>query len=239
MPLLITGLQKKKKKKKMNSKIDSHEMEETLKKKPTDIIKNMSRVELKKFTKGEYQKLVPKELKQFLPNIEGSKLKETAQYISNALDRQAKSQLNSETLDSVATRKASTLLSDIVIAELDTTHCVDPTQPPAVTERSGHEEAEIINDDDTADTDVSDDDITFDSQVDPLTGDNKSDLNDSITQLKQLVCNDDEVPANFKQQKQHQMSPTLMINKYAVKRTKNKPNSNKFYDMTRCTLWER
>ena len=72
----------------------------------------------------------------------------------------------------------------------------------------------------TADTDVSDDDITFDSQVDPLTGDNKSDLNDSITQLKQLVCNDDEVPANFKQQKQHQISPTLMINKYAVKHAK-------------------
>ena len=32
----------------MNSKIDLHEMEETLKKKHTDIIKNMSRVELKK-----------------------------------------------------------------------------------------------------------------------------------------------------------------------------------------------
>lgn len=38
----------------------------------------MSRAEHKKFTIGEYQKLVLKDLKQLLPNIEGSKLKETA-----------------------------------------------------------------------------------------------------------------------------------------------------------------
>ena len=54
------------------------QMEDNLKKKYTDLVKNMSHLELKAFSKGEYQKRVLSELSKSLPNIDGSKLKETA-----------------------------------------------------------------------------------------------------------------------------------------------------------------
>ena len=50
------------------------QMENTLKKKYTDLVKNMSQLELKAFSKGEYQKLVISDLSKSLPNIDGSKL---------------------------------------------------------------------------------------------------------------------------------------------------------------------
>lgn len=77
--------------------------------------------------------------------------------------------------------------------------------------------------------------MIFDSQVDPLTGDNKSDLNDSVTQLKQLVCNDDEVPANSKTARIPNESNTDN-QQICCETCKIKPNSKKYNDMTRCTL---
>ena len=54
------------------------QMEDTLKKKYTDLVKNMSHLELTTFSKGECQKRVLSELSKSLPNIDGSKLKVTA-----------------------------------------------------------------------------------------------------------------------------------------------------------------
>ena len=54
------------------------QMEDTLKKKYTNLVKNMSHLELTAFSKGEYQTHVLSELSKSLPNIDGSKLKETA-----------------------------------------------------------------------------------------------------------------------------------------------------------------
>ena len=75
----------------MGSSEDLYEMEDIVKKKYMDIIKNMSRVELKKFSPGEYQKLVLSDLTKALPSTDGSRLKETAQCILNAIEREAKS----------------------------------------------------------------------------------------------------------------------------------------------------
>ena len=112
----------------MSSSEDLYEMEDIVKKKYMDIIKNMSRVELKKFSPGEYQKLVLSDLTKALPSTDGSRLKETAQCILNAIEREAKSQQRSGARESAASRKSSNLLSDTVIAELDTTLGIDPTQ---------------------------------------------------------------------------------------------------------------
>ena len=79
-------------------------------------------------------------------------------------------------------------------------------------------------------------DIIFDSQVDPLTGDNKSDLNDSVTQLKQLVCNDDGVPANCKTAKTTPYESNTGNQQICCETCKIKQNSKKYYNMTRCPL---
>ena len=79
----------------MGSNADLYDMEATVKQKYMDIVKNMSHLELKNFSIGKYQKLVLSELTKSLLNIDGCKLKETTQCISNALEREVKVQLKS------------------------------------------------------------------------------------------------------------------------------------------------
>lgn len=190
-------------------------MEDTLKKKYIDLVKNMSRLELKKFSAGEYQKLILAELTKLLPSIDGTKLKETAQCISNALEREVKAQLRSGARESAASRKTSTLLSDTVIADFESTLGVDQTQPPADSDQSSCEES----DDDATETDVSDDDMSS---------------NDSVTKLKQLASSVEEMPINSKTAKTSESNSDNQ--QLCIELCKIKPNSKKHYDMTRCSL---
>ena len=102
----------------------------------------MSRLELKAFSKGKYQKLVLSELSKCLPNIDGSKLKEKAICISNSLDREDKSLLRGRARESTASRKSPCMLSDTIITELEATLWADSTQPPEDTEHSSWEESD-------------------------------------------------------------------------------------------------
>ena len=190
----------------MGANADLYEIEDTLKKKYIDMVKNMSRLELKKFSAGEYQKLVLAELTKSLPRIDGTKLKETAECISNALEREVKSQLRNGARESAASQQTSTLLSDTVIADFETTLGVDTTQTPADPEQFSCEES----DDDAAEHDVSDDD---------------ENPNDSVTRLKQLASSTTKTSDSNCDHQQ-----------LCIEQCKIKPNSKKHYDMTRCSF---
>ena len=199
----------------MGSNADLYDMEGTVKQEYMDIVKNMSHLELKNFSIGKYQKLVLSELTKSLPSIDGSKLKETTQCISNALEREVKVQLKSGARETVAFRKTLTLLSETVIADLETTLGPDPTQSPTDSEQFNCEET----DDDSAETDVSDDDI---------------DPNDSVTKLNQLASSVEEIPVIPKTAKSNNSNSDNQI--ICPELCKIKANSKKHYDMTRCSL---
>ena len=181
--------------------MELYKAEDRIKQKYVDTVQNMSHQELKKFNKSKYKELVLAELKQLVPEADETQLTETAQCVSNALDREAKSQLQKDARDSTVSRKASAMLSKIVIAELDNTLLVDATQFPVVSQLLLHEAVNSARDDDAADTDFNGYDIAQDTQMENLDSERKSELNDSITLLKQLASNDDEIlrhPQNVK-----------------------------------------
>ena len=82
-------------------------------------VSSLSHVELKKFNKTDYKKKALKKLGKLLPSYEKSKLSETAQCISNALQSAAEEQLRKRSRE--CTPRRSSLLSDTVIEELNTT----------------------------------------------------------------------------------------------------------------------
>ena len=68
-------------------------VEESVKQDYLECVKNLSHIELKKFNKNEYAELVFQDIHKLLPDIEASHLRETAHYVSNALNNEAKHQL--------------------------------------------------------------------------------------------------------------------------------------------------
>ena len=73
----------------MASNLELYKVEEIIKQEFLELVRNLSHVELKKFNKNEYKKKAQKELCKLLPKYEKSKLSETAQCISNALQSEA------------------------------------------------------------------------------------------------------------------------------------------------------
>ena len=200
--------------------------EDTLKRKHTDLFKNMARIELKTFFKDEYQKLVLSELSLSIPNIDGSKLKDTAQGISNALNKEVKPQLRGSACKSTASHKSPCMLSDMIITiKLETTLQAVSTQPPLDSKNSSCEE--------------SDNDLVWNVNSiyeivrDSLT-DHQVNLNDSITRLKQLASADDASSANSETAKPNQSDTAKQ--KICSETCKVNPNSKKYYNTTRCIL---
>ena len=96
--------------------------DDSVKRKYLDIVANLSVKELKKFKKTEYQKLVLIDLMELLPDFDKSQLNETAHYVSNALNNAVKILLPKRHQDtSVGKTKNSTLLSESVLEDLETT----------------------------------------------------------------------------------------------------------------------
>ena len=132
-----------------------------------ECVKNLSHIELKKFNKNEYAELVFQDLHKLLPDFENSQLRETAHYVSNALNNEAKHQLMKKSRNvTTAKDNNSTLLSSTVLEDLDKTTLLD---------------AESVNSIDKVETQT-DSNSTVCEPTDPL--------NDSITQLKQTVQNE-------------------------------------------------
>ena len=83
--------------------------EESVKQDNLECVKNLSHIELKKFNKNEYAELVFQDLHILLPDFETSQLRETAHYVSNALNNEAKHHLMKKSRN-VTTAKVTTLL---------------------------------------------------------------------------------------------------------------------------------
>ena len=199
------------------------QLEDALKEKHIDIIRNMSHLELKKFSKGKYKEKLLKELKQQLPGYDNeTQLSETSQCEANTLCREANSKNKSRVRESTSAKNVSALLSDTVIADLDSslhtdaTHGLDPPPPD-------HEC------DDVDDGDDSGEESDNESQQD-------HDANDSITQLKQIDTTDNETTDHSNTTKPKQNNADQSEKTVCIQICKIKPNSKQQYDRTRCTL---
>ena len=200
--------------------------EDELKEKYFGILRTMSHLELKKFSMGKYQEKLLKELKQKFPtNNNETQLSETAQCIANALDREAASQTKSRARESASVKKVSALLSDTVIADLDTTLQVDITQGNGITASPNHKCDDFNEGNDSGEETESESETDMQQDHDP---------NTSITQLKQVSKSKNKSTGRLKTTKSSQS----YTNQYmCIQTCKIKQNSKKKqYDMTRCTL---
>ena len=134
-------------------------------------VSSLSHVELKKFNKTDYKKKALKELGKLLQSYEKSKLPETAQCISNALQSAAEEQLRKRSRE--CTPRRSSLLSDTVIEELNTTLQTDG----ADNSRNASTASEFSDDNQNNVTEV---------EID--------NPDDSITQLKEVASHDKDPP---------------------------------------------
>ena len=151
--------------------------EDEIKVKYTGFIKTMSHIELKSFDKTKYQKLALTELKHMFPNLNETKLRETARCISNALDSEAKSQRRARSRDTATTTKTSNQLSETFIADLET------TMQPEATYTSGTDSD--VDGDDDCETDDSDEET--ESENERSVNEAAPSHNDSTTQLKKAA----------------------------------------------------
>ena len=143
-------------------------VEESVKGKYIELVKNLSYLELKNLNKSYYETMVLNDRMKVLPKFEKSQLKETAHYVSNALNNKAKRQMKKNSRVSNSSRdKNSDVLSTSVPKDLDT------TMQPESSENDISVNSED-NDDDSEDQTASL--IESDRQLD-----------DSLTHLKQTV----------------------------------------------------
>ena len=201
--------------------------EDSLKEKHLDIVKQMSYVDLKKFTTGkQFKQSLIDELTELLPGHTTSRLTETAQCISNAVYREAKSLLNSKQRepqsDNTSTCTGKPLLSETVLQDLDTT-----MQPDVDVEN----ECIQLNESETTETDDCevDDENRSDSSADQTV----ECLDDSITKLKQKVDSENKPP-----QSTCVSNDETKSNKKDSKccdTCKVKPTYKKKYDMIQCS----
>ena len=143
-----------------------------------ECVENLSHIELKKFNKNEYAELVFQDLHQLLPDFETSQLQQTAHYVSNALNNEAKHQLMKKSRNvTTAKDNNSALLSSTVLEDLDKTTLLDTESANSIDKVETH----------------ADSNSTVCEPTDPL--------NDSITQLKQTVQTEKATPYNSESNK--------------------------------------
>ena len=143
-------------------------VEDSLKEKYSGIIKDLSHVELKRFHKHEYKIKVLEDITALMPTFNKARLDETAQCISNFLQREVQDLLRRKPRDS-QTHNAN-LLPETVINDLNST-----IEPPE------NETTIDVIDPDDSDTHISDENEDNDGQATTI-------LDDSITQLKKIAC---------------------------------------------------
>ncbi|MEW8544986.1 MAG: hypothetical protein AB2693_15785 [Candidatus Thiodiazotropha sp.] len=150
---------------------DLTKVEESLKQQFLDVVKKMSHLELKKFNKYDYKKKVLKEMSKLLPDHEKSQLSDTAHYISNALNNEAQTQLRKKSRDCSPSKTNE--LSNTVLEELDTT--MQPSQ--SENDKTSDDEEDL---------------------PDYEVNDSLTDLDDSITQQKQIPSSESETATELK-----------------------------------------
>ena len=184
-------------------------VEESIKQKYLETVKNLSHTEMKSFKIQDYQKLVQNEIMQLLPDFDKAQLKETAHYVSNVLNNAVKELLPKRSREvSSSSVKNSEILSESVLQDFNTTM------------RSEKER------DDTNGDDQNDNDDTENPELPAGCMDGSSTvLDDSIKLAKQTLATVNR-PANSKDTTSSKFCDTCNF----------KPKSRRSYSMIRCFL---
>ena len=108
--------------------LDLNRAEDLMKEKYLQVVRNMSHLELKQFSKADYKKKVTGDMLQLLPNHDTAVLSDNAQCVSNALNREVQTLLSKRTRTSnISETPTSPSLSYTFINELETTMETDTT----------------------------------------------------------------------------------------------------------------
>ena len=207
----------------MASNPELMKVEDTLKQKYIEIVSNLSYTEQKNFKKTEYKKLVLNDMSDMLPSHDKAQLKETAQYISNALNNKVIEILAKRARESsTVTKKAPNTLSDSILRDLDATLCSNSVQL-----NTGNECSILPTEINQTDQNDKDDERNFHELSKSFTDESTHALNDSITLLKQPVT-----IMNALEQKQTKANMSQKCCNTCTVKSK----SRKSHPMTRCSL---
>ena len=201
--------------------------EDSLKGKHLSIVKQMSYVDLKRFSTGkQFKQSLIDELTELLSDHSMSHLTETAQCISNAVYREVTSLINRKQretqTDNTRTSTGNPLLSETILQDLNTT-----LQPDVDVEN----ECIQLNESETSETD--DCEVNDENRSDPRADQIVECLDDSITKLKQKVDSGNKTPNSTCDSKDETKS-NKKDNK-CCDTCKVKPTSKKKYDMIQCS----
>ena len=145
-------------------------VEESVKDRFLDLVRNFSHQELKKFKKSEYAEMIFQDMSKLLPGFDKKQLRETAHYVSNAVNSEASRELSKRSTNIASTKENNTaLLSLTVLDDFENTMqaCDETTE------------------------DGSSGDISFEFE-------SQTQLNDSATQLKQTIQSENATSVNNK-----------------------------------------
>ena len=101
-------------------------VEQSVKEKFLELVRNLSHLELKKFLKHQYAEMVFQDMSKLLPNIDKKQLKETSHYVSNALESEIRRELGERSRKGKKSKDSNaSLLSSTVLEDFDETMLPD------------------------------------------------------------------------------------------------------------------
>ena len=157
--------------------LDLNRAEDLMKEKYLKVVRNMSHLELKQFSKADYKKKVTRDMVQLLPNHDTAVLSDYAQCVSNALSREVQFLLSKRTRTSnIAETPTSPIISNTFINELETTMETDNT----VNNQTPFTQTVVVDDDYSDSGDYSDNNSDK--------SDNECDICDSIEAGENSYC---------------------------------------------------
>ena len=223
--------------------LDLNRAEDLMKEKYLKVVRNMSHLELKQFSKADYKKKVTRDMVQLLPNHDTAVLSDYAQCVSNALSREVQFLLSKRTRTSnIAETPTSPIISNTFINELETTMETDTT----VNNQTPFTQTVVVDDDYSDSGDYSDNNSdNSDNECDICdsieAGENSCDqsqncdddttdcLNDSVTHLKQAYS------AASRQLQNNEATDVTQSSQPTKKNTvQNKSSKNKLSDQKCC-----
>ena len=198
-----------------------NETEDALKKKYLDIINQLSYTELRNFKKMEYKKLVLSEMRTLFPEYQKNHYDQTALCVANFLQSEVQTRLRKISADQSFTTETS-LLSESVIQALDLT--LQPDDDMSGTENSIGEQLEL---------DTCGNQSYPDSNNSTNHDESSSNLNDSITKLKEIASVESRGSKHMNGNKE---SDNHAKAKQCCDSCKVKTSSKKKYGMIQCTF---
>ena len=224
--------------------LDLNRAEDLMKEKYLQVVRNMSHLELKQFSKADYKKKVTDDMVQLLPNHDTAVLSDYAQCVSNALNREVQTLLSKRTRTlNISETLTSPSLSNTFINEMETTMETDTT----VNNQTPVTQTVVVDDEYSDNGDYSDNNSDHSDNecdiCDSIEAGENSDcdqsqncdddatvcLNDSVTHLKQAYS------AASRQLQHNEATVVIQSSKPTKKNTvQNKSSKNKLSDQKCC-----